>query len=106
MLCKLLTRAGHTVIDCRNGREGIALIRKNTVLLVITDLIMPDQEGIETIIQLRKEFPEVKIIAMSGGGRGDSGVYLESAIRLGASMCFSKPFEKEIILQAVAKLLQ
>lgn len=106
MLCKLLIRAGYRVLDCQNGKKGIALIRKNAVPLVITDLIMPDQEGIETIIQLRKEFPEVKIIAISGGGRGSSDIYLDSAMRLGASRCFSKPFETATFLDAVREQLE
>lgn len=106
MVCKLLTRAGHKVYECQNGKKGIVLMRQNVVPLVITDLIMPDQEGIETIIQLRKEFPEVKIIAMSGGGRGSSDIYLDSAMRLGASRCFAKPFDTVVFLQAVTELLK
>lgn len=105
MVCKLLIRAGYSVLDCQDGKKGIALIRQNAVPLVITDLIMPDQEGIETIIQLRKEFPEVKIIAMSGGGRGSSEIYLDSAMRLGASQCFSKPFDNRAFLEAIRNLL-
>jgi DNA-binding response OmpR family regulator len=106
MLCKKLTRAGYAVLDCPDGRKGVALVREHGVPLVITDLIMPDQEGIETIILLRKEFPEVKIIAISGGGRGSSDIYLDSAMRLGAMRCFAKPFETEPFLQAVRELLQ
>ncbi len=106
MLSKLLTRAGYSVLDCQDGKKGIALLRQNIVPLVITDLIMPDQEGIETIILLRKEFPGVKIIAMSGGGRGSSDVYLDSAKRLGASQCFAKPFDADVFLEAVKALLQ
>ncbi len=105
MVCKLLTRTGYSVLHCQDGKKGIALLRQNIVPLVITDLIMPDQEGIETIILLRKEFPEVKIIAMSGGGRGSPGVYLDSAKRLGASRCFAKPFDAEEFLEAVRELL-
>ena len=106
MVCKLLSRAGYSVLDCQDGKKGIDLLRKNSVPLVITDLIMPDQEGIETIMQLRRDFPQVKIIAMSGGGRGSSEIYLDSAMRLGASRCFSKPFDAEAFLEAVKELLK
>lgn len=105
MVCKLLTRAGYKVLDCQNGKIGIDLLRKNSVPLIITDLIMPDQEGIETIIQLRRDFPQVKIIAMSGGGRGNSEIYLDSAMRLGATRCFSKPFDNDAFLDSVKELL-
>lgn len=105
MVCKLLIRAGYKVLDCQNGKIGVDLLRKNPVPLVITDLIMPDQEGIETIIQLRRDFPEVKIIAVSGGGRGSSDIYLDSAMRLGATRSFSKPFDSEIFLETVKELL-
>ena len=106
MVVKLLRRAGYHVLDCQDGKKGIDLLRKHAVSLVITDLIMPDQEGIETIIQLRRDFPQVKIIAMSGGGRGSPEIYLNSAMRLGASRCFSKPFDAEAFLGAVRELLQ
>ena len=104
MLCKMLTRAGHTVVSCEDGKKGVRLFRQNPVFLVITDLIMPDQEGIETIIQLRKEFPNVKIIAMSGGGRITPEIYLNSAASLGAGRTFAKPFDTDDFLAAIKEL--
>ena len=104
MLCRLLTRSGHTVTACEDGRKGVDLFRRNPGFLVITDLIMPEQEGIETIIQLRKEFPDVRIIAMSGGGRVTPEIYLESAANLGASRIFTKPLDTEEFMLAIREL--
>ena len=106
MLRRLLTRAGHTVVDCGDGKKGVALFRQNPTFLVITDLIMPDQEGIETIIQLRREYPEVKIIAMSGGGRVTPEIYLDSAASLGAKRTFAKPFDTDEFLAAIKELTE
>ncbi|KAB2887928.1 MAG: response regulator [Desulfobulbaceae bacterium] len=105
MLCKMLARAGYSVLDSQDGRRAAAMVREHAIPLVVTDLIMPDQEGIETIIQLRREFPDVKIVAISGGGRGSSDIYLDSAMRLGATRCFAKPFKTEPFLQAIRELL-
>ncbi len=104
MLCRLLTRDGHTVVACGDGKKGVDLFRQNPLSLVITDLIMPDQEGIETIIQLRREFPAVKIIAISGGGRVTPEIYLNLAASLGALKTFTKPFDTGEFLAAVRAL--
>lgn len=104
LLFKLLTRNGHNVVACEDGKTAVHFYRKNPQFLVITDLIMPGQEGIETIMLLCKEFPDVKIIAMSAGGRGASDIYLDSAASLGASRTFSKPFDFEEFLMAVKEL--
>ncbi len=106
MLARLLTRAGHTVETCGDGKKGVEIFRKKPDYLVITDLIMPDQEGIETIIQLRREFPGVQIIAMSGGGRVSPNIYLDSAASLGAKRIFTKPFDTEEFLAAVQELTE
>lgn len=104
MLFKLLTKAGYNVVACHNGKEGVDLFRKQPDFLVITDLIMPEQEGIETIMQLSREYPGVKIIAVSGGGKGSPDIYLESAIRLGACRAFAKPFDTREFLATVKEL--
>ena len=106
MLFKLLSRNGYAVVACNDGREGVELFRKNPEFLVITDLIMPGQEGIDTILQLLQEFPGVKIIAMSGGGRVAPGIYLDSASCLGASRIFVKPFDNGEFLAAVRALTE
>ena len=101
MLKDILELLGHSVIEACNGRKGVELYRAHPADLVITDLIMPDQEGIETITQLIKEYPSVKIVAMSGGGRVSPNSYLHIAERLGAKSSLSKPFTIEELTSAV-----
>jgi DNA-binding response OmpR family regulator len=105
MLRQMLERAGYEVLDVPNGKEGIRLHRQKPTDLIITDLIMPEKEGIETIIELRSDFPEAKIIAISGGGRVGPMDYLNAAQKFGAVRTFSKPFERRELLEAVSALL-
>jgi len=67
-LRKMLERQGYEVEEAPDGKAGLTLYQENPADLIITDLIMPEMEGIETIMELRRRFPDVKIIAMSGGG--------------------------------------
>lgn len=103
-LVTVLERAGHVVIAAVNGRDGVAMFRANPVQVVITDIIMPEKDGIETILDLRREHPDLKVIAISGGGRTTPENYLHSARLLGADRAIRKPFKNEDILQAVADL--
>lgn len=84
---------GFTVQVAENGREGVRLQRRDPAQLLICDLIMPDQEGIETITSFKKEFPGVGIIAISGGGKIGPDSYLEIAVQLGAWKAFKKPLD-------------
>ncbi len=104
MLREMLERAEYEVADAPNGKEGIRLYRENPADLVITDIIMPEKEGIETIMELKRDFPDVKIIAISGGGQIDPEKYLYMAGRLGAKRTFAKPVEREELLKAVGEL--
>ena len=105
LLRQMLERAGHEVMDAPDGDEGITLYRENPADLVITDIIMPKKEGLETIIDLRAEFPEVKIIAISGGGTIGPSSYLQVAEGFGAIRIFTKPFKMEELLAAIQELL-
>ncbi len=105
MLKQMLERGGYAVVDASNGEEGIRLYRDEPTDLVITDIIMPEKEGIETIMELKREFPDVKIIAVSGGGRVDPGHYLEIAHRCGGDRTFTKPFDRAELLEAIQQLL-
>jgi CheY-like chemotaxis protein len=105
MLVKLLTRGGHEVRDVEDGRAALRAQREDAADLVITDLVMPDMEGLETIQQLRREHPGIKIIAISGGGRSQPGDYLELAARLGAHSTLAKPFSGQQILAAIDEVL-
>lgn len=106
ILRQILECEGYEVVDATNGKEGISLYRKKPADLIITDIIMPDKEGIETIIELKRDFPGVKIIAISGGGRIGPEGYLNIAKKLGARYAFSKPVEREELLSAVRELIE
>jgi CheY-like chemotaxis protein len=105
MIKKMLEKAGHEVETALNGREGMALFEKNRPDLLITDIIMPEKEGLETIFELRRKYPELKIIAISGGGRIDPYGYLPGAKLFGANMVFQKPLVQKEFIQAVSMLL-
>lgn len=105
MLKKMLEKEGHQVDLALNGRDGMELFEKDKPDLVITDIIMPEKEGLETILELRKKHPELKIIAISGGGRIGSEGYLPSAKLLGADLVFQKPLIPKEFVQAVSVLL-
>jgi CheY-like chemotaxis protein len=100
-----LERAGHEVADAGDGRQGMVQLRKQPVDLVITDILMPEQEGIETIRMLRKEFPQVKILAISGGGKTGKLNVLPVAQTFGAHRTLAKPFERKDLLDAVSTLV-
>ena len=105
MLRQMLEREGYEVNDASNGAEGIELYRDAPFDLIITDIIMPEKEGLETIMELKGDFQYLKIIAISGGGRIDSKDYLKIAKKFGADRTFSKPFDREELLAAIEKLL-
>jgi len=98
-----LRSAGHEVVLAADGREGVQQYRTQPADLVITDLYMPIQQGLETIIQLRKEYPAVHIIAMCG--KSTAMPMLSAAQRLGAVAFLQKPFLPEHLLAEVAKAL-
>jgi CheY-like chemotaxis protein len=99
---KILARAGYRVMEAADGAQALAAVSKGGVDLVITDLVMPEKEGIETIVEIRRSHPQVKIAAVSGafGGR-----YLETASLLGADAALAKPVSEETLVGAVRRLL-
>lgn len=105
MMTRTLTRAGHDVVEAGDGRTALRMLDSHPVDLMITDIIMPDKEGIETIVAVRKSHPELKIIAMSGGGRVRADDYLEMAQGLGAFRVLRKPFESEELFKAIREAL-
>jgi DNA-binding response OmpR family regulator len=105
LLRQMMEWVGHEVIEAGNGREGMLKQRQKPANLVITDLIMPEQEGLETITSLKKEYPDIKIIAISGGGRIGPDAYLPAARELGADRVFCKPFDVRQLVNAVQELL-
>ncbi|MDT8375177.1 MAG: response regulator [Mariprofundaceae bacterium] len=105
MVRQMLERAGHTVVEAADGRQGEYLYRQQPADLIITDIFMPEQEGIETIIAMKRKYPDVKIIAVSGGGRNDGLRFLNQAEHLGADRIFEKPFERQELLHAITEIL-
>jgi CheY-like chemotaxis protein len=105
MLVRILTTAGHSVMEAPDGREGIELLHASQTKVVITDIIMPRQEGIETILEIRREAPAVRIIAMSGSSQNSGMSYLDFAAKLGAHAVLAKPFRASALLDAVAEVL-
>jgi len=105
MLKKMLERAGHEVDIALNGSDGLELFKKNKPDLLITDIIMPHKDGLEVVLELRRKYPELKIIAISGGGRIHPEGYLPSAKHFGADLIFQKPLVQKEFLQAVSLLL-
>lgn len=105
MLSEVLRRAGYEVQEACNGNEATMMYRSHQTDLVITDLIMPDKEGLETIREIRHSNPGVRIIAMSGGGRNGFVNYLRVAKTFGAQVVIEKPFSHQEILEAVRGVL-
>lgn len=100
-----LERDGHEVCEASDGDSGTRMFREKRADLVITDLIMPQKEGIETIRELRRSCPRVKIIALSGRGGVAINANLERARRVGADMAIQKPCQLEEVREAVRRLL-
>ena len=101
MIASALERFGFDVVSAVNGREALKLFQEQRPDLVITDLIMPEKEGLETIRDLRLLAPDVRIIAMSGGGRNNPVCYLRIASQLGADQILPKPFSFQELLDAI-----
>lgn len=100
-----LHAAGHRTTLAANGKVAIELTTKNHFDLIITDLIMPEQEGLETIREVRQRFPGLKVIAMSGGGTHAKN-NLHVAQHFGAALTLDKPFSGKVLVEAVNRVLQ
>jgi DNA-binding response OmpR family regulator len=101
-----LERAGHQVVCAADGEQGLRAFASESPQLVITDIIMPNMEGIELIMQIRAQDATIPIIAMSGGGRLGNADFLKMAARLGANEVLPKPFERQNLTAAVSRRLQ
>jgi two-component system response regulator (stage 0 sporulation protein F) len=100
LLRTLLEHAGHTVTEATNGREGLALHRQQAADLVVTDIYMPEFNGLDLLLELTREFFNAKVIAISGA-QGGQASGLNVAKLLGARQTFQKPFSLEQFLAAV-----
>ncbi|QTA79523.1 Two component system response regulator [Desulfonema limicola] len=105
MVRYMLEKEGYDVFEASDGNKGIKIYQDQEIDLVITDIFMPDKEGIETIIELRRDNPDIKIIAVSGGGwKGDFDA-LKIAEAFGVQKAFEKPFERKEIIDTIKELL-
>lgn len=84
-----------------NGHDGMLLLRKHVADVVVTDIVMPEQDGIETIAELRREFPNVRIIAISGAVSGTGFDYLKVPIQLGVARILRKPFDMQDLVRLI-----
>lgn len=99
-----MEQAGHTVFQAEDGQKGVELARSKPVDIVLTDLVMPVQEGVETIMTLRRERPRLPIIAMSGGV-SNSKLYLDIAGKIGAKRMLPKPFALKQLITLIDEVL-
>lgn len=107
MLKKTLERAGYEVFEAPEGQSGMRINRQTPVDLIITDIFMPGQEGMATIIEITESFPDIKIIAISGGGgrMANPMTFLDMAKQLGANRIFQKPVDRVELLQEIGQIL-
>lgn len=107
LVTRLLTRGGYEAVAMENGRAGLKALRKSGPFdLLITDIVMPEIEGIDLIGQVREHHPDIPIIAISGGGRNSPDDYLKMAQKLGANATLAKPFANSELLSLVQKMLE
>jgi DNA-binding NtrC family response regulator len=105
-LSLILTRAGYHVSCATTGRKGLELLVGGGFDLVLTDIIMPELDGIEAIRRIRDDYPNLRVIAMSGGGQIDKADFLHMAQVLGADRVMEKPVRSEKLLELVKTTLE
>ena len=105
MLRTVLELQGYEVIEAKHGKEALQLQQISPPELVITDILMPENDGIEVIMALRRQAPKLKVIAMSGGGRFKQADALETAELLGAVATLRKPFDLALVIETVKRAL-
>ena len=101
-----LSAAGYEVSVARDGLEAVTVLSQRPYNLMLTDIIMPDRDGIETLMEVRRLWPRCKVVAMSGGGRVGAELFLSLAGELGADSTIRKPFKREAILDLIAGTLE
>jgi CheY-like chemotaxis protein len=105
LLCLMLEAAGHNVVAAEDGIQAPKVLAAQHIQVVITDLLMPERDGLEFIAEIRKKFPSVKIIAMSGGGHIARDSYLRIAKNFGAHVLLEKPFSQSGVLGAIESVM-
>ena len=102
---ELLTDAGHQVVEMSSGLGCEAYLESQLIDCVITDIVMPDKDGIEVLLSVKKTFPHIPVIALSGGGRISGREYLVMADALGADAVVDKPVMPDVLLETVSRVL-
>jgi CheY-like chemotaxis protein len=105
MLKKMLVMDSHDVTTAENGIHALNCLRKHLPDVVILDIIMPEKEGFETIVEIRRDYPDLKIVAISGGGSIGATNYLKLAKTLGAHLTIEKPIHMKELLAAIRQLV-
>jgi DNA-binding NtrC family response regulator len=103
VVARMLASAGHQVVEAENGRLALAMVSGCHPDLVITDVFMPEKGGIETVKSIREQFPAMKFLAITGGGRGDR--FYALIRNQAAASVLQKPFSQETLLDAIDRLL-
>lgn len=103
-LTELLEESGHQVFARENGYKILEFVESHALDVVLTDIVMPEVDGIEVLTMMRKRFPDLPVIALSGGGRISGANYLQMAKAIGAKRTIPKPVKPDVLLDAVAEL--
>lgn len=101
MVCSALKKANYEVFEAANGNDGVQKAQDERPDLVVTDILMPDKEGIETILEIKTIDSSIKIVAMSGGGSSKNMTFLDMAQKVGAEEVISKPFKPSALLDVI-----
>lgn len=102
---ELLRSEDHAIVEAEDGDEALKIVASMAVDLVVLDMLMPNKDGLETIVELRRRNPGIRILAISSGGRMEPGHLLRTAMLFGADECLQKPLRLEAFSQAVERLL-
>ncbi len=105
LIARTLAGVGYDVEEAEDGAMGLARLELPGIALVLTDLLMPGREGLETILEMRRRWPAIPVIAMSGGGVNPAGNYLELAQRFGAAATLAKPFKPSDLITVIREHL-
>ena len=104
-LVKALKSLNHEIYQAADGNAALAILAEQEIDLIVTDIFMPNREGLETIIEIRMNWPEVKLVAMSGGGRIRNTEFLDIAKKFGADLVLKKPFSMMEFRNEIGRLL-
>jgi DNA-binding response OmpR family regulator len=103
-ICRALKDAGFEVVEAEDGFNGLKVIEDSKARVAVIDIVMPTRAGHDVIVDASRKFPDLKILAVSGGGTAEPGEYLELALQLGAHDVLEKPFRQAELVRKIMKL--